>query len=313
MAFLFWIALIVIGVVLVLVGLKVRASGGFATPAIVAGAVIGVLGLVLLLLSCYYTQDAGESKVQKSFTGALVGQTTSAGAHLKAPWVSTETFDVRNNTVTYVGDGHQGDHSGGDATGAQITFQDKEGVTGNLDLVVRYSLKPDAVLDIYKQYKSQQNFVSRVITNDVRSVSRNVPSEYGTLDVYKNRAKIGLEIQDQLQQRWQNEGIVVEEVALQEVRYSDDVKQRFDDAQSARIAVTQAQAEQEKAKVDANTEVIKQEGIAKANKALESSLTPQVLQQHYIDALNKGGTIYVVPQGSTPLVQVPAGADSAKK
>jgi regulator of protease activity HflC (stomatin/prohibitin superfamily) len=242
--------------------------------------------------------------VLRSFTGKLIGQTTDQGLHWKAPWVTGITFDVRNNTVTYVGDGSQGDHSGGSATGPQITFQDKDGVTGNLDIVVRYSIQGDSVLGIYSNFQTQQSFVSKVVTNDVRSIARNVPATYSTIEVYNNREKLGQAIKDQLQTALSANGILIEDVALQEVRYSDSVRQRFDDAQAARIAVDKAQAEQQQAQVDAQTKVIEAQGVADANAVLAKSLTPEILQQKYIDALSKASTVYVVPAGSTPMVGI---------
>ena len=46
---------------------------------------------------------------------------------------------------------------------------------------------------------------------------------------------------------------------------------------------------------------------AEANRILTQSLTDEVLQQRYIDALKsigKDGNLVVVPQGSTPMVNV---------
>lgn len=271
------------------------------------GAVLVIIALIIAAFSSFYTQDAGEAKVQKDITGNLVGQTTSTGLHFKAPWVSTTSFDIRNNTVTYVGKGEEGDHSGGSANGPQITFQDREGVTGNFDVVVRYSLKPDSVLDIYREFQTQENFVNRVIQNDVRSTLRNVPSQYGTIEVYNSRADIEAQMRTALEKRWADAGIIVEEVSLQEIRYSDDVKARFDEAQASRIAESKAQADLEVSRVTAEQKRVEAQGVADANAILTQSLTPEVLQQKYIDAISNGKATFVVPEGSNPLIQVPSG------
>jgi membrane protease subunit (stomatin/prohibitin family) len=164
----------------------------------------------------------------------------------------------------------------------------------------------DAVEDIYGEYRTQESFTSKVITNDVRSVVRNVPGAYSTMDVLTRRAEVEKDIRTALEERWADRGVVVESVALQEIRYSDDVKKRLDEAQAARIAVDKAEADQERVRVEAETELIRQQGIADANAVLTESLTPEVLQQKYIDALREAGAVYVVPEGSQPLVQVPA-------
>jgi regulator of protease activity HflC (stomatin/prohibitin superfamily) len=273
------------------------------TGYVLAGAGAGAIAVAIAGLSCIYTQDVGEAVVLRSITGELSGQTTSAGLHVKAPWVDTITYDTRNNTISYIGTGET-DHTGGSAQGPQITFQDREGVTGHLDLVVRYSIVPDAVSDLYSQFRSQEDFVDRVLENDVRSLSRDVPARYGTLEVFTQRPAIATAVGAALTDRWQRQGVTVEEVSLQEVRYSDEVKTRFDEAQAARIAVERARAEQESARVAAETRTIAAGGEADANRILAESLTEPVLRQRYIEALGKAGTVYVVPDGSSPLVQV---------
>ena len=66
-----------------------------------------------------------------------------------------------------------------------------------------------------------------------------------------------------------------------------------------------AEAEQRQALVEAETKRIEAQGIADANAILAQSLTPEVLQQRYIEALGKSGnTVYVVPEGSQPLVSI---------
>lgn len=285
-------------------------------PLLMGCAVVAVLGALLVMFQCFYRQDIGEAKVQVSWSGELVGQTIDPGFHLKAPWVSVRTFDVRNNLVTYVGqtdkNGKLANYAGNVTTGPQITFQDKEGVTGNLDVTLRYSLEPGSVLEVYSDFQTQDNFVNKVISEGVRAEARVAPSTKGTLEVYSDKAGLASAIRAGLEERWKGLGIIIEDVAVQETRYSPEVQQRFDEAQAARIAVTKAEAEQEAARVTADTQVITAQGVAdaavvaaegqaKANALLTKSLTPEVLQQRYIDAL-KAGTVFVVPEGSSPLI-----------
>lgn len=302
---------------------KSRAAGSrdpdavlVARGAKIVGGILLAIAAVFLFFASSYTQDAGESKVQVSWTGELIGQTTTPGLHFKAPWVGVRTFDVRNNTMAFVGPseaGGQPSYTGGATTGPQITFQDREGVTGNMDITLRYSIEADAVLDVYREFQTQQNFVSKVIAEGVRSEARSAPAGRGTLAVYNERAAVGLEIAEALRTRWEGLGIIVEEVSIQEIRYSDDVKARFDEAQSARIAIEKAKADQETARVNAQTKVIEAQGVAdsavvaaqgqaEANRLLSESLTDAILRQRYIDALANGNSIYVVPDGSTPFV-----------
>lgn len=270
----------------------------------IVGSVLIVISLGFMIPQTFYTQDIGESKVQVSWTGELVGQTTTPGVHFKAPWVSALTFDVRNNLVAYVGSGDT-NYSGNATTGPQITFQDAEGVTGNMDLTVRYSIQPDAVLDLYSEYQTQEAFVSKVISETVRSEARKATSSRTTIQVYSERADLNTEILLALEEKLSPLGVNIEDVAVQELRYSEDVVARFDDAQAARIAVDKAEAEQAAALVQAETRVIEAQGQADANAILEQSLSPEILTQKYIDALRESGQVYIVPEGSTPFITVP--------
>ncbi len=81
---------------------------------------------------------------------------------------------MRNQRAVFVTEQSfgEGDNIGGSPDGPQITVQDAEGVTANIDIAIRYSLDPDAVIDIYSAYYNEDNLRTRLIFNDIRSVVR---------------------------------------------------------------------------------------------------------------------------------------------
>ena len=92
---------------------------------------------------------------------------------------------------------------------------------------------------------------------------------------------------------------------VQDIRYADSITDAYADARSAEVAKQKAQNAQETAKVEAETKRIEAEGEAEANRVLTESLTPEVLQQQYYDALvtaAENGGLIVVPEGSQPIV-----------
>lgn len=285
-------------------------SDGFKFGALVVrlvGIVLLGLAVLFLFLSSFFTQDPGESNVLRSWTGDIVGQESTAGFHWKAPWVDTVTFDIRNQRVVYTGGDSKGDNSGGSADGPQITVQDAEGVTANIDIAVRYSIKPDSVIDIYNQYLNAENLRARLIFNDIRSVVRSVPGGFKTLDLLTNRNDVQQAILQALEARWEDDGIIVEDVALQEIRYGDTVTTAFNQAQEAKINVQTEQAKLEATQVSAQQKVVQAQAEADANAILNASLTGAILQQRYLDTLAKlaeGGNLVVVPEGFNGLVNV---------
>lgn len=263
-----------------------------------------VLAVVLMGASCVYAQDAGDVVVLRNWGGSLAGYTDGAGFHVKAPWQSTVRYDVRNNLVNLYRDAEY-KYDGGMAEGACVTVNDKGGASADIDLQAVYSLNADAAMQLYVDYGTQENFTSTVIQNDVRATAREVAGRYDTITMLTNRGEFTEGLRDALAVKWEKLGLTVEQVSVQDVRYAGDITARYAEAQEAEIAKAKALNQQEAAKVEAATKVIEAQGEADANRTLAESLTPEVIQQHYIDALTQigsGGNLVVVPEGSTPLV-----------
>jgi regulator of protease activity HflC (stomatin/prohibitin superfamily) len=289
-----------------------RPDAGFRIGSLVArgvGVVLIGLSAVLFFFTSFFTQDPGEANVLRDWTGNIVGQESTPGFHWKAPWVDTVTFDVRNQRVVFVSEQEpgQGDNVGGIPNGPQITVQDAEGVTANIDIAIRYSIKPDSVIDIYKGYFNEDNLRTRLIYNDIRSVVRSVPGEFKTLQLLTDRNAVQEAILEALEDRWEDDGIIVEDVALQEIRYGDSVTSAFAAAQEANINVQTEQAKLDAAKVSAQQKVVQAQAEADANAILAASLTDAILKQRYLDTLKElaaAGNVVVVPDGFNGLVNV---------
>ena len=251
------------------------------------GVVAGALGVFLLdtMISSVYTQDPGQASVLVSFTGNVDGINYESGLHFKAPWTNRVEYDVRNNTLSYVGtNGNTDSYTGGDVSGPQITFQDANGVTGNIDLNLRYSVRGNAVGEIYNEYKTQQEFVNATLAPDVRAKTREILAEYSTSEVYSERGKVQDRLYKALQESWDGLGVDVEEIYLQEVRYPETITGAFATAQSARTELETVKANQEKARVEAETNRIKTEALSK-----------EILQEKLIDAMrNSSGNTYII-------------------
>lgn len=272
-------------------------------------AALGLLTVVFLSFTMIYAQDPGEAKVLKNWSGAIEGQDTTEGFAIKAPWVDAIDYDIRNQQAVYVANG-EGDYNGRKADGPQITIQDKDGVSANVDVVIRYSIRADKVGDVYREFGQQTVFRDRLINQDIRSVVRNAPSGYSTIEVLTKRGQIEKTIATDLAARWESQGVQVESVALQEIRYPDDVKQRYADAQNARTEIVKAQAELEAAQISAQQKVVQAQAEADANTKLAASLTDPILRQRYLDTLKelaKAGNLVVVPaDGGNQIINIPA-------
>lgn len=71
------------------------------------------------------------------------------------------------------------------------------------------------------------------------------------------------------------------------------------------IAVQEAQALKESAKLKADAEVLRAEGIAEANKIIAGSITPEYIKYKFVEGLNDGNTevIYVPTEANLPILE----------
>lgn len=289
----FWLIVAILGVLVAIfgvIGLFVAEQKGGPWAVIIAGVIVA---LVAGFFSMTFTNDEGQAKVLRSWTGEVQGEVTTPGLGTKAPWQSALTYNIRNEQVIFAGDG-----TGDKVNAPQVTVQDREGVSANIDISVRYSIRPDSVADVYKQYGSQEDFVAKFIENDIRAGVRTIPAQYGTLDLLTSRAEIETKITDYLEERWVDSGVRVDTVSLQEIRYPEDVQQRFAEAQNARTEVEKANADLEANKVK-----------AESNRVLAESLTDQNLEQLKYEALQnigKNGNLIIVPEDFQGLLNLPA-------
>lgn len=155
---------------------------------------------------------------------------------------------------------------------------------------------------MYTDYQKQENFVQIVAVNNVRDAARNCSGKFTTLEMLTNREKFAQAIFDKLSPEWEALGLHVSEVNVQDIRYSSEIVEAYNSAQKTEISKQNAVNEQEAEKVKIETQILKAQGEAEANEIRSKSLTPEILQQEYIEALKNGQTIYVVPEGGSTVV-----------
>lgn len=282
-------------------GRVLRGRAPVAAMAVLAGAAVA------MSTGCcagFYSQDVGEVVVLRGMGGDVVGSTSDPGFHGTNPLNDVLTFSTRNNVLSFYSDNAES-YDGGSADGPAVSCNDSGGASFSMDIQVNYSLDPGFAEQMYTEYGSQENYVRNVAVVDVRSTTREVAGKFNTITILTDRGSLTGAIQDALTEKWADKGIVVEQVSVQTVRYPDSITEKYAEAQAAEVGKSKAQAEQETAKVEAETKVIRAQAEADANAALAESLTPEVLQSQYNEALQtaaENGCLVVVPEGSQPVV-----------
>lgn len=283
--------------------MRFKQNDDMKMPAIIPAAILAV-AIVVTGTQCFYTQDAGDVKVLIDFGGNIAGSSSDTGIHFKAPWQNIVTYDIRNNVISFVGDGEE-NYVGGSAEGPQVTINDSSGTQANIDIQVNYSLDPSKAIELYENYGTQENFVQAIAAVDTRAIPREVAGQFDTLTVLTNRGALTDAIEEALKAKWEPLGLTIEQISVQEVRYPESITTAYANAQQVEVERQQAENQQAVAEAEAETRRIEAEGEANANRILTQSLTSEVLQQQYIEALKSAadnGSLIVVPEGSQPIV-----------
>lgn len=275
-----------------------KSSGLFAVGVMLAAALVAFVPSVL------FAQGVGEVNVIRNLGGSVAGISADAGFHLKAPWQKTITYDVRNNVLSFMGDSEADQFEGGSANGSAITLNDSSGTSCVADVQVNYSLDPQAAQDLYEDYGTQENFVKSVCAVDIRAIPREVSGQFDTISILTARGDFTKAVQEALTEKWKAYGLNVEQVSIQNVVYPDSIKTKYAEATAAEIGKTTAENNLEIAKVNAQQKVVDAQGEADANRVLAESLSNEVLTSKYIDMLSKADNLTIVPDGSSPLINI---------
>lgn len=301
--FLFIVACILFLVAIGVFIIRAKQDEDSKLPVAIPGVILA-LSLVLAGSQCIYTQDIGEAIVLRNFGGSLAGYTADAGIHFKAPWQDALDWDIRNRLINFYRDAEY-TYDNGSYNGATVTINDSSGTKADCDVQVIYSINPDAVEQLYADYGTQEAYVSSYVSNDVRQTTRDCAGQFTTIQLLTDKEAFAKSIQDTLSERWAESGVVVESVSVQDIRYADSITDAYAAAQSAQVEQTAATNRQETARIEAETKSIEAQGEADANAILTQSLTEEVLQQQYIEALKAAadnGGLIVVPEDSQPIV-----------
>lgn len=296
--------------IIVLVLIAILAFGASAVTksgiAAAAGAGFILIAGIVFFSSSFYTQGVGEGKVIVNIDGTVAGENLEPGAGWKAPFQEFSDWDLFSQELIYAGNGSEAPtYSGGTVNGAEITTS-VSGLSGgstqaNVDISVTYSVDAEQITELYNKYRTQERFTKQVIEKQVLTIARQIPSGYSAVEFRAERGDVAEAMKKKLNEVLNKIGVQVDFVNIQDIRYNDQVEDALRRVEVANQNVQEQEALLRAKEIEAQQLVATATAEAEANRLLAESLTPQILQQRYIDALKKG-TIYVVPEGSTPMV-----------
>ena len=203
----------------------------------------GVLAFIVLIFAItiiggsYYTVDQGARGIILT-NGAVTG-VAEPGFGFKTP-IITRVVDmsVQDQNVQY--------------PDIQAWSSDQQVAT--LKLSVSYQVLPDQVKQVYSDYGSIDNLLSRVLDRQVNKVAEEVFSQYTAPSAIQNRKRLGVEFQNAIIDSVTGAPFVIKSVQVEDISFSDDYEKATRDRAVAELQVRTAQQTSLKAQVDAERE-----------------------------------------------------------
>lgn len=277
---------------------------------ILAVAMVG--GLIFLKASTAKIKN-GHVGVVYSIQGGVQDEVLGQGWKFVGPTKKVIQYSIRTQQLYMSKDSQEGSK---DDESLNVGTQ---GGTVNVDFEMSYSFNPDTVANVYKKYGglSGKEIVDGIVRGRIRGLVNEVTSKYTVAEVYiDKRQEVNEAITLHLQENLAEVGINVERASLPEVRPDEQVMATLKEKARMQEELAVEKQKQEKVALEAETKRIEAQGEADkkliqaqaeadANKLLEQSITPELIELKRLEKWN-GSNATTVVNGVESTVVTPA-------
>lgn len=256
--------------------------GGQPKVIIIAIVVIVVLFVVV---SSFVTVGPGERGVLMTF-GAVHNGVLAPGLHLKVPFVQT----VKRMNV-------QIQKSQTDETAASRDLQNVK-----TQVAVNWSIDPNDAEWVYQNLGDESQLTNKVIAPVVSNAVKAVAARYNAEDLIEQRDRVAREVQNQIVTALAPYKVKVQGVNITDFQFSPTYAQAIEEKQVAQQHALQASYDLQRIKIQAEQTIAKAQGQAQAQKLLQVTLTPEIIQLKAVEAWNGVLPTVVGGNGVLPMI-----------
>lgn len=260
-----------------------RRSLGLLGGGLVGSIVVGGL----FLSNLFVVIPAGKRGVMMKF-GKVQPTVLDEGLHFKSPI----GMDIKPLSVRV------------QKTDIEVPAGTKDLQIITIALTLNWHLDPTQVNRIYQEIGSEQEIVTTVIIPAMNEVLKAATPTRNAEEILKKRADLKAEIDKAIESRLREYGIVVDDISLVNISFSPEFSKSIEAKQIAEQEAKQAEYEAIKAARQADAEVNRAKGKAEAQRLLQQSLTPELIQQEAIAKWNGQFPTVVTGEGTLPFIDV---------
>lgn len=305
---------------------------------IVGGIATGFVIVVLIIcgFKCTERIPAGYVGVVYNMNGGIEKDVLRQGWKLVSP---TKTITLYSTALeqSYMTKDDVGDSPNDES----FEIPTKEGASLEADVAFSYSFDEARVPEVFTRFRGQdgKEILNSFIKPKMQAWIKEETSAFSMIDIVsKQRGQVNATITKKMKQRFDKYGIVIDNVALADIRPDKDtdkaIKKKIkaqEELETAKVtaetdkvnaerdkavALINAEKEKEAASIEAEKAKIKAEGDAEAkritaeaeaeaNEKIAKSLTPELIESKKIEKWN--GAVPQIQGGSTPIVDMRGG------
>ena len=291
-------------------GFDLRAQAR-AASSLVSVAIVG-LALAAVYSSFTVIQPGNVGVVFNRWSGSL--RAASQGVVWRFPWITqVQSYPIALRTYSMVARAGEGSAQGDDS----IDLPTREGQHIRQDISVTYNTSEDKAANVFRSFRGAdiEDIEATFVRRTIITVSQNVAGQMALTDLISNqRTALQDSIQGQLETQMEKMGFIVDKVNLGASHLPQAIEAQMQQKMAAQQQAQQADYELQrqqtlaKAKVaeaegDAQATLVKAKAQAEANRLLQETLNPLLVQSKAIDRWNG-----ILPQfsgsGTVPFVNL---------
>jgi len=184
---------------------------------------------------------------------------------------------------------------------AQVGSKDLQEV--KLDVAINWHIDPTKVNKVYQNVGDEAQIVNRILNPAVGEVIKAAAAKKNAEEILTKRPELKAEIDANLDDRLLNYGIVLDSVSLLDVQFTREFAEAIEQKQIAEQEAQRAVYIAQKAAREAEAEVNRARGRAEAQRLIQESLTPAVLQNKALETWD-GKFPLVYGGGALPFINI---------
>jgi regulator of protease activity HflC (stomatin/prohibitin superfamily) len=236
--------------------------------------------LLLIIFGCFSSIKTGEVGIKTKF-GKITDTYLSEGINFKMPYEKIEKVNIKVQKYE-------------NKEELSTSTKDMQ-IVNNIKVTINYQVNGKEAVNLYKRVGN--NYKQTILEPAIQETVKATISKYTSEELVTKRSEISLDINNTLNDRIKGYGINSVSVAINNFDFSQSYNDAIEKKAVAEQEVATAKNQQQKAKIEAETKIIKAKSEAEANKNLEKSLSPEILQQKFIEKWN--GQLPTVTSGNS--------------